>query len=439
MMVAAALVIPFILLGIRRSKSAVGYVDPFHPLIFPLSYVAFSFLVPVWFSIILDRPVGSLARDVALSPGTAGLLILGIAGFALGAAVPFAGSKRGGTAPPSKAFGEAVITLGRLLMLVPLALMARGAATGAVVTRGVDQAEVTVIDTLHALLAPVTLASAVLLIAGHRTAQSEKLLRPVDWALLAVAAVLSAANGERGDVITLVLIVAVALTLRRRSMRPFLIAVGIIVVVAVGVLSYRSTAAGVTAAEERRVTDILLGDMAVAGFTTGATAAVVPKFYEYSDGRTLREAVIRQLPSPIAIPLFGPPNEAGARYFRTIIQLSDRNSGVGFSLPAEGYLNFGRPGIFAICGLLGMLMSWAYPRTDLRQGRAVGLLYPVLVATLPFGLRSDVLGGIKSVLYPFLIAAIVMVIARTVERNESGGRHSRPAVPRVAPERSLAR
>lgn len=423
MAVTLVLVGVLVVVGLRRSRAARGYTDPFHPLVFPLGYVAFSFLAPVWFAIILDRPVGALARAVALAPGTAGLLILGIAGFALGALVPFRGSRQE-EGQHTRAFGLTVLGAGRLLILLPLALMARAALTGAVTRRGADQVDVSILDTLNALLAPVTLTAVTLLLVGHRLLRRPGLLPLVDWALVGAAGFLSAAIGERGDAIALVLLFAVVLTLRRASMRPFLVAVGLIVVVAVTVLNYRAGAVGTTITD-RTVTDILLGDMAVAGFTTGATAAVVPEYYEYAGGSTLAAALVRQVPSVVALPLFGPPDDVGARYFRDIINLSDANSGVGFSLPAEGYLNFGPLGVFGLCGLVGLLFAWAYPRLDLANGRASGLLYPVLVATLPFGLRSDALGSIKSVLYPLVIAGVVMVIARTVERNgPRGGRAS---------------
>ena len=57
----------------------------------------------------------------------------------------------------------------------------------------------------------------------------------------------------------------------------------------------------------------------------------------------------RQLPSPIAIPLFGPPDDTAARRFRALVGFNNPNQGIGYSIPAEGYLNFGRFGVFGIC------------------------------------------------------------------------------------------
>jgi hypothetical protein len=185
----------------------------------------------------------------------------------------------------------------------------------------------------------------------------------------------------------------------------------------VGVLEYRTAARGAQSTDS--ASDILLGDMTVAAFTVGATAAAVPSDMPYQNGRTLGAAALRQLPSPIAIPLFGPAHDTGTWKFREIIGLSNPNFGVGFSLPADGYLNFGRVGVFGICGLLGMLFAWAYPRLDFASGRPLGLFYPVLVASLPFGLRSDALGTTKNLLYAMIVLAVIMVASRASTPGQS--------------------
>jgi hypothetical protein len=110
--------------------------------------------------------------------------------------------------------------------------------------------------------------------------------------------------------------------------------------------------------------------------------------------------------------LFGPPNDTAALQFRQIVGFNNPNNGIGYSIPAEGYLNFGRGGVFLLCAMLGLAFAWAYSRMDLVGGRTSGLVYPVLVAVLPFGLRSDSLGLTKSVLYAAIIIQAVLIAAR---------------------------
>jgi hypothetical protein len=245
-------------------------------------------------------------------------------------------------------------------------------------------------------------------------AKRERMLARFDWVLIGALILLIGLRGSRGNAIALLLVLTLAHVQRRGKV--FAVAVGAIVMAVFGVvvLQYRSAAAG--HATNASAADILIGDMTVAGFSTGATAEVVPHDVGYAHGATLVAALERQLPSPIAIPLFGPPNDTAARRFRNLVGFDNPNQGIGYSIPAEGYLNFGRVGVFGLCLGLGLAFAWAYARFDFDTARTTRLLYPVLVAVLPFGLRSDSLGLIKSVLYAAILIQVALVVARKASR-----------------------
>jgi hypothetical protein len=420
-LVTAAFVAALALIGVHRSRAANGFADAFHPLAFPLVYVAFSFLAPLWLADVLGRPLRGLNGDIPVANNTVKLLVIGVVGFAAGATLRFRPRPprvpRRAPAPVSPA---RLLTVGRLLLLVPIAISFERFAAGTVHHRGLNQFDVTPTDALSALLDPTEIAAVVLIVAAHRMSRSPRLLARTDWLLIGGLILLIALRGSRGNAIALILVLTLAHAQRRGKLLA--VAVGAIVMAVFGVvvLQYRSAAAG--HATSASAADILIGDMTVAGFTTGATAEVVPREVGYAHGATLVAALERQLPSPIAIPLFGPPNDTAARRFRGLVGFDNPNQGIGYSIPAEGYLNFGKFGVFGMCFALGLLFAWAYARVDLKAARTSRLLYPVLVAVLPFGLRSDSLGLTKSILYAAILIQLAVIAAR----------RARPRVPAPA-------
>jgi hypothetical protein len=167
----------------------------------------------------------------------------------------------------------------------------------------------------------------------------------------------------------------------------------------------------------------------------------VPSTYGYKLGSTYLAGLERQLPSPIANRLFGIPDDTGAYVFREILAFTDPNYGFGFSLPAEGYLNFGFAGSLAAALILGALLGFSFRREVAPPRRATHVLYPVLISTLPLAIRSDALGQIKWILYPSLIVATGLALARrspaavatavpaaAQPRDHPAGQGARPAI-----------
>lgn len=379
-----------------------------------MAYVAFSFLAPLWMAFVVGDPPGGLSRSTPLSPNTTLLLAIGVVAFAVGTLT---------TARTSKAknlehdfSGSFLLQAGRILILLPIAISAYEFATGGVANRGMDQVTASASDVFSTLLSPVAIASITMMLIGSQTLKRSRLLAPSDLTLIVILMGLTAARGTRGDVVAMILLLLVAHAHRKGSYRLIIVGIVGILIIGVAVLQYRVEAKGLVSDET--ASEIILGDLAVAGYTTGATAAAVPERIPYGWGATYAESLIRQLPSLVVNPLIGPPKDMGPRVFRDIVGLESHNQGYGFSIPAEGYLNFGTVGVGASCGVLGLLFGWAYTRTSFTNGRIVGVLYPILLASLPFGLRSDSLGFTKNVLYPLIAVGIVLVIARSISKSK---------------------
>ena len=76
-------------------------------------------------------------------------------------------------------------------------------------------------------------------------------------------------------------------------------------------------------------------------------------------------------------------------------------------------MNFGLLGAVSLCGLMGLLLSFAYSRRASGWQRTAFYWYPVLIANLPFAMRSDLLGAIKISLYPVIIIAVALALSRS--------------------------
>ena len=161
-----------------------------------------------------------------------------------------------------------------------------------------------------------------------------------------------------------------------------------------------------------------LVDIASPTFITANVVSDVPAEHPYYLGTTYLAAWERQLPGFIANRILGSPATAttptGSFAYRDLIGFTNPNQGYGFAFPAESYINFGMPGVFLTGAGLGWLLAWSYRRCRADPSRAIHLLYPVLISTLPDGFRTDALGELKMVLYPMIILALVLYKARQV-------------------------
>jgi hypothetical protein len=74
-------------------------------------------------------------------------------------------------------------------------------------------------------------------------------------------------------------------------------------------------------------------------------------------------------------------------------------------------------------------MGWAWQRRGQLATRARDVLYPVLIAGLIYGFRSDALTQIKDVLYPMLLLMLIMGWFRLPAVEEATTGAIRPRAP----------
>ena len=355
------------------------------------------------------------------------LMGLGLAGFALGVTVRFEAKPP----RPIAADPKACVYAGRLLILVPIVRRAYQYAVGSVAERGYDQTVRGLGDAIGVAASISVLVGTVLLLAGQ--SDERKPIAPIDWLLLLLYAALTGLVGDRGSVISLVVLVLLFLVARpslvsdRRRRR-------LIVPVAMGALalalafSYRTVMyrSGSAAQPETGVLETLVRDWASVPFTTGhvASATEVSGYYW---GSTILMGLVRQIPSPLVNRFIGPADDTGAMVFRDLYP-TDASHGWGFSIIAEGVLNFGTLGAFLLPAAAGMALAWFYSRSDPSGHSALNLVYYVAAASVPIAWRSDVLGAVKTSLYALVILWVVLLVARAVTKSrvpsdrQGGGR-----------------
>jgi hypothetical protein len=105
--------------------------------------------------------------------------------------------------------------------------------------------------------------------------------------------------------------------------------------------------------------------------------------------------------------------------YRELVGFTDPTQGWGFSEPTEAYLNFGFIGVLILAAAIGWLFgrSFLWASASDRRGRFATYVYPLLISYLPFGLRSDALGQLKSIIYPLVIVGISVWLGRAMSKR----------------------
>jgi oligosaccharide repeat unit polymerase len=401
-LIAAGALAAVLVLAVRR----LARNDWFHPLAFPLVYVGVALMGPVLYIVLSGQGLTD-ARPGDVTTKLVVVFVLIITGLAVGILLALAWFRRADSTRGEPLDQEGLASFGRTVLgaatFFQLWILSTsyGARYGtAQTTFGAVQA----VDNLTTVLAFVGTA----LLVSANAARRGRLGTPNDYALFALFVMATFLAGRRGELVAPALF---ALWVYHTRLRPIRIGVAMLMTLAVVVLFQGVSGArlGTSFYEGGGVAlNRTASSLGTPIFITSKLIQRVPVPVPYSHGETYLAALERQLPSPVAIALFGPPTNTGAFRFRQIINYGDPNSGFGFSLPSEAYLNFGLGGALLIAGFVGLLFGYAYRRHDPDPTRGLDYLYPILLATLPLGLRSDALTEIKMVAYP-MIAIVVLI------------------------------
>ncbi len=415
---AAALAVALIVAVTRRGRW-------FHPLSLPLAAIAvMSLAAPLWVQA-THEPAGLLYSPgyvpagqplaAALSATAWAALVLVVAGYLAGAAATLA------IVTPTVPYAIGPEFRYRDMRRAGFALLATGAVSQALVTflgagtpYGADQLRYGLTSFLADAAATGMLAGLVVVTAAHtgRVTGLRGLLRGREWAALGLYALAVALSGQRAGLIAPGVYLAWTYTTRVRTI-PARWAVAALLLALYGgaVIAHYRTDGNLSPGSPTAVAASAAGDVSASAWLTEQTVMHVPSGAPYLHGSTYLAAAEGQLPGPVSRRL-GVTSRTASAVFRDLISFYDPNQGFAESLPSEAYLNFGLPGCFGAGLFLGVLTGWAWRKYRAVPGRARDVLYPVLLAGLIYGFRSDALTQVKDVLYPMLAVCALMACYR---------------------------
>ena len=268
--------------------------------------------------------------------------------------------------------------------------------------RGFDD---TLAAQLETIIAAALVVAVIVLASSPRTITKGRILARADWCLVLAISAVTLGIGSRAELVPIFIYLAFARqSAGRRHARTSAVLGGSMVFVALATIgAYR----GGDAATTRFVTDPVRGLLS----PVSSPLVVQQLVYDHLDlgnakeaGATYTAALLRLPPEPLL--LADDDQLAGALEFRANIQ-EGTTSGLGFAPAAEALLNFGQWAAVLIWVLIGMGLGWLY-RASLRYAGVASLVYPIVVCTLPYGLRADFLAQVK---FPIYVLALLLVIS----------------------------
>lgn len=135
----------------------------------------------------------------------------------------------------------------------------------------------------------------------------------------------------------------------------------------------------------------------------------IPAQSGFWQGETIIGAVIRLPPSNVTRSYFERPH-TGAIAYRELRQFTNPDAGLGFSVLAEGYGNWGYAGIVFFGALYGLVLTrlWVGWRSN---SFSSSVAFSVAIGNYQYWLRTDLLGAGKSLIYGWLVGIVVFWLA----------------------------
>jgi O-antigen polysaccharide polymerase Wzy len=379
--------------------------DWFHPYAFPLLYISFVCTAPIVYLVLLRGQLAARVGPEAVTAPLVGVFGLTVLGITAGIAAAQRWTREPVERHPRVVNYRTARSIGRLMLAAALALRCYSVLGQLGLTYGTGVVQFGVMASVETAASFLLLAGIVLVAVANAT--TGRTLGVVDAGLFGSFVALTLVSGSRGELVApaLFLLWAHHTYVRRIPLTAALAMTVVVVLVFQGVAGQRageSFIAGTRPLVERSLLSV--------GTPVQVSALLmerVPSQSPYREGATYVASLERLLPGALSVAILGPPTSTASFEFRSILRFTNPNAGFGFSLPSEGYLNFGLAGAFFAALLAGAALGYASRRTAPIPTRALHLLYPILIATLPLSFRSDALQQIKGVLYPMLLLAFV--------------------------------
>ena len=96
---------------------------------------------------------------------------------------------------------------------------------------------------------------------------------------------------------------------------------------------------------------------------------------------------------------------------------SENRAGQGFSLVAEGYINFGFLGIILVFVLVGLLIKFIYQRSS--KNIYYFSFYVVSIPVFMYSIRADLTNILSPIIRQNLIVVILVLFITQIIRNHS--------------------
>lgn len=408
-----ALIAATLLVGVVASRRVLRR-DWFHPLALPTLYVSLVCVAPIAYIDVTRQTLASLSA-ADLTPEFRAVFTATLISIPVGVwfGLRLGGREEVTTGARRRIHWHMVLLVGRAALGVALLLRVADLST----SYGSAYGTGSVTFGLQSLLetgANIGSLGAIVLISVSHLHLSQRSLGPVDVLLVALFTLVTLTSGSRGELIAPMLFVILIhhMYVRPLSAKALAATLVLLMVVFQGVGGARVNEE-FFAGREAAVTRVLVG-LSVPAQVQGLLMRYVPDTEPLRLGSTYVAALERQIPGPIALTVLGPPADTASFELRDMLSFNNPNAGFGFSLPAEGFLNFGLTGVVGACLVAGLLLggSYALRRSGELPDRAAHVLYPLVVASLPLSLRADAVQQIKTVLYPMVFAAIVFALAQ---------------------------
>lgn len=448
------LVLPALLVltvGRRRLGS-----DWAHPAVFASLYVSFVCLAPMTYVATTGRSLGVLTAPLVTPKALLALQLFSLS-FLAGALTRMS---RDAPASPLRAVRTssgpkvgAYVDWRRVRALGTLALFAATAIRLYETTRprvryGENQFDFTATTALGTATDLVVLPAVIAVVLANQNTpgRHRRVLGPLALSLLAIFAAGSLYTGQRSPLLAPLLFLAFAAHRWRRPIRLWVALPALSAAIIVFNYAGDARAGRVSTFTLRGTLESTLQALSSVGYVTAETVAALdaqahpftgPHFLE---GATYLASLLSLAPGLIVRALNGgQPLDTGAFYFRKLINFDNPNQGYSYSTPAEAYLNFGLFGTVTVGFALGALLAWAHSRAT-RPTSVRAVIYPVLLALTPYGLRSDALTHMKTFIYTILIVTVFVWLSRRPGQqpgaSQPAGRRTSSAVDEVDADRT---
>ena len=393
--------------------------DLFHPSVFMLGYLATVALGPISYMALTGNALSRVSMG-NLEDQTIFVMITAVGAWMTVAAVfsfvrRIDRSDRPATEGSDDGPSKIVESTGRSLLYVALSLKIAQVSMFSGRRYGEAQTTFDLFSTVSVAAEGLLLVSIAAIAYGRSRSAQRQLLGGLDWAVLAIIYFLAAALlGSRSELIAPSLLLLWFYS-RRGRVRIGLLLLSLPLVLFVS--NYIGNTRGTELAGQsalgpvgRWLVDIaspvmITNDLVVLRSLSGLPFTLLD---------TYAAAVQYMIPGVIARSLFSGTPDTGAFVYRQVIGYDDPDSGFGFSQFSEAYLAGGVAGVIVFAAVLSLVSNWSYWRTSSHATVFSQLLFPLILSTFPYGLRSDALGFGKSIIYPLIIVSVIAVTARTV-------------------------